>query len=323
MPDDELLAAAASDSLSSPDELEAHARRMLEDPRGRAAMVDFHRQWLGFENMYDPRNLEKDPERYPGWAAAIPAVREEADRFVEYAMYEGGGTIEALLTSRVSFVNGPLAQIYGIESSNDWTEVELPAAERAGFLTRANFLGGFSHKLDSAPILRGVYVIARLLCGATGEAAEGADTSVPTAPDDGTPRTNRMLYEERTSPPDCQSCHTRINAVGFTLENYDATGAFREVDNTLPVDASGELLGTDVDGPFSGGVELSERLGRSKVVESCVAETWTKYALGRPVAKQDESLISAGAAALDRSGGNIHELLVAIVRSPAFVEGIR
>jgi hypothetical protein len=163
-----------------------------------------------------------------------------------------------------------------------------------------------------------VFVMERLLCEPRPSPPADANTSPPTAAPGSGPRTNRMLFEERTAAPVCQSCHARIDGFGFGFEHYDAVGAYRETDDGLPVDASGNVTGTDRDGAFVGAVELSEALAESDVVRGCATRQWVRYALGRAVSRDDACLLERLGARFDASGGDIRDLLVAIVTSPEF-----
>ena len=169
--------------------------------------------------------------------------------------------------------------------------------------------------------MRGVFVIERLLCGGLGAPPANADTSTPERAPGSGPITNRMLFEERTKPTQCQGCHAQINGIGFAFENYDATGRYRTKDDTLPVDATGTIVGTDVDGPYDGAIELSERLAQSRSVSDCVATNWIRYATGRRVEAEDACLLERARSSLATSGGDIRELLIDIVTSPEFARG--
>ncbi|MFK8003406.1 MAG: DUF1592 domain-containing protein [Polyangiales bacterium] len=324
IPDSVLLEAAASGRLSSAEDIEAQARRMIAMPQAREAMVDFHRQWLGFDAILEPEHLGKDRTTYPDWdPALIISMREEADRFVEHVMFEEGGTIEALMTSRTSFVDSRLASLYGLSPVSDWMQVELPAGERSGILTRANFLAAQAHGLTGSPILRGVFVNERLLCVSFGALPDNADTSEPEPEPGAGPQTNRMAFEARTAPDECQVCHTRIDGIGFAFENYDASGAFRDIDNTLPVDASGELINTDVDGEVVGAVELSEQIATSQTLSDCVARNWVRYTLGRAAQSEDACFVQTARDSLASNGGDVRELLIDLVTSPDFARGLQ
>ncbi len=321
-PDATLLEAALARELEAPEKIEAHARRMLEDPRARAAVTDFHRQWLNFDRILEPEHARRVPENFPNWNATLRAsVREEQDRFVESTLFDGEGTLTALLTSRRTWVNRTLAALYGVEGPNNdgtWIEVELPEGERSGLLTRAGFLASHSHAANGSPPLRGVFITERLLCEASPSPPPDANLSPPTAAPGSEPRTNRELFEERTAPALCQGCHIRMDGFGFGFENYDAIGAFRDLDNGLAVDASGNVLGTDVDGPYVGGVELSRILAESERVQSCATRNWVRYALGRAPERTDSCFIGRLADGFAETGGNVRELLVSIVTSPEF-----
>jgi len=172
-------------------------------------------------------------------------------------------------------------------------------------------------------VLRGVFVIDRLLCAGLDAPPASADTSTPQRAPGSGPITNRALFEQRTAPAQCQGCHVQINGIGFGFESYDSTGRFRRRDNTLPVDASGTLAGTDVDGPYDGAVELSQRLAQSESVRDCAARNWVRYTLGRRAEQDDACLLERARNSLAETGGDVRELLIDIVTSPDFARGLQ
>jgi hypothetical protein len=319
IPDQVLLDSAAADELKTPEQLEKQARRMLAMPRARAAVVNFHRQWLEFERL--TKEL-KDPKKFPSYDDTLKAsMMEESKRFVEHHLFDGEGTIQSLLTSSETYVNGPLASFYGVsgpQSANEWQKVSLDPSQRAGILTSANFLASHAHASTGSPPLRGVFVLRNLLCRKLGSPPKDADTSTPEPnPNDG-PKTNRQLFEERTSSTVCQSCHQRINGIGNGFEAFDAIGSFRTTDNGLPVDSTGELVGTDVDGPYSGAVELGKKLSESQLLLFCSALNWFKYTNGREETSDDACRVQSLYESLANNQGNLQEMLIATVRSPDF-----
>jgi len=108
--------------------------------------------------------------------------------------------------------------------------------------------------------------------------------------------------------------------MGYGLENYDAIGAWRTMDAGLPVDATGTIVGSgDVDGPFTGGVELSKKLAQSKTVAACATQNWLEYGLGRDLGVEDACRLAKLNVSLADAGGDVRELLVALVKSPEFI----
>lgn len=136
-------------------------------------------------------------------------------------------------------------------------------------------------------------------------------------PGDG-PKTNRMLFETRTAPATCQGCHRDLNAIGFGFENYTAAGAFHTAENGLPIDANGNIYGTDVDRAYTGAVALSSALAESKMVYDCAARQWVRYALGRPASEEERPFVKALSATFFANKGDVRGLLVDIASSPTF-----
>jgi hypothetical protein len=110
----------------------------------------------------------------------------------------------------------------------------------------------------------------------------------------------------------------RIDGLGFGFEHYDAIGGFRELDQGLPIDASGNLDGTDVDGPYVGGIELSEALAESETVHDCATRQWVRYAIGRAPERSESCMLERLGDRFLESGGDIQDLLIAIVTSLEF-----
>jgi hypothetical protein len=120
--------------------------------------------------------------------------------------------------------------------------------------------------------------------------------------------------------PVCASCHNIIDPPGLAFEHYDAIGAYRTIDGSSPVDASGELLGNDaaLTGEFRDAIELIPRLAASETVQNCVANQWFRFSLGRMESDDDDCSTSFIQAEFRRSGGDVRVLLGAVARSEAF-----
>ena len=313
-PDAQLGQLADSGQLVPGPTVVQEARRMLADDRAKAMLDDFHTYWLLLAE-YD--KVVRDQAAYPTFAALREPMREEMHRFVNYVFTEGGGRLDTLLTAPYSVVNGPLAKFYGAGVTipdGAWQKVELDAAKRSGLLTQGLFLTTHGRE-GSAAVHRGVTIRTQLLCLDLPPPPPNAGI-VP--PPEATTTTRQRLERHRANSS-CAACHSLIDGLGLGFESYDAVGAFRETENGQKVDDSGEIHETDVDGPFRGARELSERLVQSKSVQGCVVGQWFRYALGRMETEADHCALESLERQFADSKLNLAELLVAIVQSDAFL----
>lgn len=313
LPDDVLLQAGIDGRLATKEVLLAEVDRLLADPRHVEAMLSFHGQWLEFDRIL---TTNKSADRFPEYNEFTrQAMRREADQFIAMIAAEEP-TVRALLTSRRTRLLPALGPVYGVDVATDDEEVEL-AGDRSGILTQAQFLASHGHALEGSPVLRGVFVLQRLVC----EPPPIPDATIditPPAEADGEARTNRERYAQHTNDPVCASCHLGIDGIGFGLEGYDSIGRFRTTDNGVPVDDSGTLDGTRIGGAFRGASELGEKLADSEVVHDCVARHWFRFANGRREQSGDKADIAAAASALTAADTAIPALLRAIVVTDAF-----
>lgn len=317
-PDEALLAAATAGDLDEIAGIEAEVLRMLDDPRARTSLVNFHRQWFDLDKIAE---VNPDLATYPEFTPALrTSMRSEIDRFVESTIFDGAGTFAALLTSPATTVDTQLAALYKVAAPppDTWTDLDLPASERSGILTRAGFLARTAHAVHPSPVRRGVFVLSRLLCVPPAPPPPNVNTSPPDESDPDQPKTNRERYAKHTAQDTCGGCHQSIDGVGFGFENYDALGKWRTLDNSYPVDASGELIGTDVDGPFVGALELSQKLATSTQAHNCVVSQVYRYALGRNTGLDDLCSLADLRGQFAAASGDIRALLLAVVTSDAF-----
>ena len=165
MPDPALMTAADNGELSSPDALESQARRMLKDDRGRAGVKAFYREWLELDLA--PK-MTKKPEAFPDFSAEVgKAMKDETEAFVHHVLFDGDRRLDTLLTASFSFVNEPLAKVYGLPGITGMAlrKVNLDPAQRSGgVLTQLSFLAGHAHTEQTSPVKRGKFVRERLLC---------------------------------------------------------------------------------------------------------------------------------------------------------------
>jgi hypothetical protein len=314
MPDAALFTAAEAGKLGTRQEVGAQAQRMLEDPRAAAMFTNFAGQWLHLRELAD---ADKDTTIYPQWKEELlPLFRQETEQFVAL-VWKGDAKLDTLLSASFSVVNGSLASLYGLKgvTGEAFQKAELDPMQRAGLLTQASILAEKSGPDQSSPILRGVFVREQMFC----QPLPSPPASVEAKPPELDPNmTTKERFAAHRNEPSCASCHDLIDNVGFGLEHYDATGAYRARENDKPVDASGALVGTDVDGKFTGAIELARRLVDSKDVEACMAKHWFHFALGREKTPGDGCTEETLESIFARTGGDLRQLILATVQSDAF-----
>jgi hypothetical protein len=318
MPDDDLLAAAEADALQTAEQIEEQVRRMLERPRGRSAVVNLHRQWLGFDHVL----LEmKDPGTYPQWSEqALLDAHEQMERFVEHNFFEGEGTLRSLFTSSEVPMSAAMADVMGVSSpGDDWAVQSLDPTERRGILTLPGFLAGHAHPVHPSPVLRGQFVREAVLCAPVPPPPDDID---PTPPGDvGEDSTNRQRYDAFLENDACAGCHTLLHGIGYPFEMYDSVGAFRSTDAGQSVDASGQVVAIPglEDTEVANAVEMMDVIAGAQATKACAANQFFRGGFGRdPEPEADSCLTDDLVEVLEESDGDLHELMVGLARSTDF-----
>jgi hypothetical protein len=163
-------------------------------------------------------------------------------------------------------------------------------------------------------VYRGKFVREALLCQTLPPPPPDV-VIVPPNPDPNA--TTKEQFAQHSEDPACSGCHQLMDSIGFGFEHYDGIGAWRDEQNGIAVDAKGELVETDVDGPFDGAVNLAQRLTQSEQVRDCVARHWFRYAVKRGEVDDADS-VNAAKAAFAKSDYDIRELMVAITLTDGF-----
>ena len=315
MPDEELFAAAEGGDLESAADVEAQARRMVVDSRARETVIDFHGQWLHFAHADE---VEKEASVFPEFTPEIAALqRREAEIFVDHVAWSEGGDLAELFTADYTFANAPLAAFYGLSgpTGEEFQRVDLPG-RASGALGLGGILSLLSKPNQTSPIHRGKFVREQLLCQVLPPPPEGI---VITPPEPDPNASTRERFAQHSDNPACAGCHSLMDPIGFGFETYDGVGRWRDVENGQPVDASGELTDTDVDGPFTGTAELAARLAGSEGVRACTTLQWFRYAYGRGETDADECTLQRLDLAFAEAGMSIRELMVQLTLTEAFL----
>lgn len=313
MPDDELLRAASRSALRQPGVLEAQVERMLADPKAAALSENFAGQWLQIRNL---AYWKPDPDRFPMFTEELrDSMYRETQLFFETILKENRSILE-FIDADFTFVNEPLARHYGIPGieGDQFRRITLTGGERGGVLSQASVLTVSSYPTRTSPVLRGKWVLENLL----GAAPPPPPPNVPTLNEEavGTTASLRQQMERHRSNAVCASCHTRMDAIGFGLENYDAIGTWRTKDGKFDVDATGTLPNGKA---FHGPDELRKILSEDREeFARCVTEKMLTYALGRGLERYDRPAVRAIVAKLGQDNYRISTLILEIVKSMPF-----
>lgn len=314
MPDAQLFDASAMGELSTRAQVEAQARRMVDDPRARKTIDDFHEQWLGLAR------LSSVARRAPGLAERElgESFRTSLALYLDHTFWQEGASFDALMRSETVFVNPALATLLGVQApaADGFVPTRLTDGARSGLLTQPGLLSLLAHSDQSSPIVRGVFVREEILCQPPPPPPPSIDQTVP---DPDPNATTRERFRVHTVDPACASCHSLIDPIGLGFENYDHLGRYRKEENGLPVDASGSVVAVreaSIEGPFTGAVQLATRLAKSEQARTCLATQWYRYASGRVEEPVDRCSIAQALEMFE--GGDMKELLIGIAASDAF-----
>lgn len=324
VPDEALLKAAEEGRLSTLAGMADEVKRMLggpgrPQPHAERGVRAFMQRWM---SLADAARVRKSTALFPGFDDATrESLGEETKRFASHVIFEDDGRLDTLLTAPYSFVNLPLANIYGLDKSRldgrTFVKVALDPTQRAGLLTQPSLLAARAHSADVSPTLRGFFVRQRLMCEFLAPPPPSADTTPP-ATDFSVP--TRERYKEHSSNPECAGCHVRMDPVGAGFDRYDASGAFRKYVGKFEIDPTGQIYGsTDLDGPFTGPVELAKRLAASPTAQDCFVRQVYRFAHGRHEdPERDRRSLDSIRAGFGESGRDIRRLLAEIALSESF-----
>jgi mono/diheme cytochrome c family protein len=315
IPDDELLDAAVRGKLSQPGELEKQTRRMLADRRSFNLAANFAGQWLRLRNIdaVNPSaNLFRDFDDN-----LRQAFRQETELFFDSVLREDRSVL-TFIKSDYTFLNERLAKHYEIPNvyGSRFRRVALaPGSRRGGLLRQGSVLSVTSYATRTSPVLRGVLVLRNIL----GAPPASPPPDVP-ALDESTMAANlpmRQRLAAHRSNPVCASCHRTIDPVGFSLENFDAVGHWRDIDvGDRPVDSSGAVPG---DTEFRGVDGLEDALlRRPELFVATLTENLLTFALGRGVDYYDAPAVRKIVNDAEKDRYRFSSLILGIVKSVPF-----
>lgn len=317
MPDEELMKLADSGKLHETPTLKSQVKRMLEDPRSRALFDGFGAQWLSVDKL---ATKTFDQEKFPQMTTELrSAMYDEARMFFESIVRENQSVLR-FLDSDYTFLNEPLAAVYGMEGAAAGAEmrkVQLTDKNRGGILGMPGVLAATSFPNRTSAVNRGVWVLERVL----GENVPAAPPDVPALEKQDEQTVTSLTLRERTelhrSNAVCANCHKLLDPIGFGLENFDAIGRWRDKDeNGAAIDASGELPSGE---QFSSPQELKAIIAsRLDPFARNLVERMLAYALCRRLAGYDETVVDGLMQEIAADDYRMQTVITAIVTSYPF-----
>jgi hypothetical protein len=315
LPDRDLLTAAAARGLSSKEQVSKQAERMLADIRGRAKLREFLLTWLRADSGHD---LMKDPRAFPGFdASVISDLRTSLELFLDDVVWSEASDFRQLFLSEELYLNARLAKFYGATpvAEGVFQKVKLDAGRRAGVLSHPYLMTSLASNTESSPIHRGVFLARGVLGVSLRPPPEAVAPLAPSLHPDLTTRQRVML---QTKSGTCMTCHGIINPLGFALEQFDATGRYRDKDNGKPIDATGSYqtrAGKLVQ--VQGARELATFLAGSPEVHAAFVEKMFHHLLQQPVRAYGPGTLDKLTRSFIANGFHVRKLAIEIMRVAA------
>jgi hypothetical protein len=312
-PDDELLKVASLGSFRQPGVLEKQVKRMLAHRKASALAENFAGQWLQLRNLDEAK---PDPDKFPSFDDELRrAMKRETELFFEAVLRENRSVLD-FLDAKFTFLNDRLADHYGIADviGPEFRRVTLTGDQRGGVLTHASILTVSSYPTRTSPVIRGKWILENFL------------NAPPPPPPPGVPNLDeeavgnsgslRQQLEKHRTNSICASCHSRMDPLGFGLENYDAIGAWRTRDGKFPIDSAGVLPNGK---SFTKPSELKTILKADKdEFLKCLTEKLLTYALGRGLERYDRPAVQSITRRTATDGYRFSSLVMSIVESMPF-----
>jgi len=317
MPDGELSALADAGKLQDKVVLAAQARRLLKDPRSRALFDGFGAQWLGVDKL---EGKMFDTEKFPQMTAKMRLAMYDEARLLFQEILRNNLTLTTFIESDSTYLNESLATLYGLEQTvrgAQMRRVTLTNSNRGGILTMPGILATSSFPNRTSPVNRGVWVLEQVL----GENVPPPPPNVPSLEKQDKRIIANLTLRQRTelhrSNPVCANCHKVLDPIGFGLENYDAIGRWRTVDDSAgKIDASGELPGGL---HFTTPAELKRIIaGRKDDFCRSLTSKLLAYALGRQLEGVDEIVVDQMTDSIKKDDYRMQTLVLSVVTSDPF-----
>jgi len=314
MPDDRLMGLAADGTLSKSAILLQEVQRMLKDPKSKALADNFASQWLNLRKL---AIIHPDTKQFPQYNEDLrDAMMTETKSFFKAVVSQDRSVLD-FIEGQFTYINGPLAKLYGIPNVTgpEFRKVSLVGTERAGILTQASVLTVTSNPTRTSPTKRGKWVLEQILGTPPPPPPPGVGIL---AENDGNSagKSLREQLADHRNKPECFSCHSKMDPLGFGLENFDPIGVWRAMEGANKIDASGELPNGE---KFVGPTGLRKYLMKNKeLFVRSLSEKLLTYALGRGLDVSDRCHIDTILRATEKGKFKFSAMVNAVVQSDSF-----
>ena len=326
-PDDELLAAARNQQVRTKQQYKAQAERLLATEKGKNQMARFAIEWwdAGTELIGAKNN-----NIYAGYSPEVSeAMVLEMEAFFKHVTFDSTGKFQELYTADYTMLNDTLGRFYGIGSGLGASFTKVANNQRGGILMMGGIMASNASTEETSPVKRGVFVREQLMCDPLPPFPR--DVAIPN-PDLDPTKPMRQRFEEHSVNPDCQSCHKYFDDIGFTLENFDASGKYRErekmVDwatfdilDELDILTQGKVInvdGGDDERYFADRWEFSEMMANADSTKSCMTTQYYRYVAGYTLEEADNCAIENLNKTFADSEFDIQSLLIGITQLDSF-----
>ena len=288
---------------------------MLPDLRTRSKLRDFLLGWL---KISQPHELAKDSKVYPDFTPeAASDLRTSMELSLDEMLDGGAADYRQLMLSDGVWLNGRLAKLYGVPLPPDapFQKIDFEPQHRAGVLSHPYLLANLAYTSASSPIHRGVFVSRSVLGRVLRPPAQAV---APLAPEAHAELSTRERVALQTEPEACQGCHSMINPLGFTMENFDAIGRYRELENDQPIDATGSYLtqSGEVE-KFKGMKDLAEFVATSDESQTAFVKQLFHHTVKQSVLAYGPTRLHDLQQTFAARDFDIHQLLLEIVAASA------
>ena len=315
IPDAALRSAAKRNKLGTHEEIQAQLERMLPDMRTRSKLREFFLTWL---KIAQPKDLVKDPKAFPEFTPEVVSdLRTSIELSVEDVLDSDTADFRQFLLSDDVYFNGRLAKLYGanLPEQSAFQKVDFEPMHRAGVLSHPYLLASLAYTNSTSPIHRGVFLSRSVLGRVLRPPAQAV---APLPPDLHADLSNRERVALQTRPDTCQGCHAMINPLGFTLENFDAIGRYRDSEKNKPIDSSGSYLTQSGEvKKFRGEKDLAKFVAGSQESQAAFVKQLFHHTVKQPIRAYGPNSTSDLQKQFAQNNFNIQKLLIDIVAESA------